>query len=612
VNPIVKKMRILWKYSIEAKEEFWDRVAKELYWFRYYDNVVSSKHPYYYWFDGGEINITYNIFDAHQERKNKVALIWESENGEKRMLSYGELQREVESLASSLNELGVKKGDVVTIYMPMIPEAMIAMLACARLGAIHNVVFGGFGAYALKERLISSNSKALIIADLGFRRGKEINYIENVKKALEGLDNIIMIVKSRGGYSLENSYSFDELLKSLKRFPPCRMKSSDPLFILYTSGTTGKPKGVVHAVGPYSVWAYFHVKWLFNFSSDDIFFSLPDIGWINGHSYSTYGPLLNGATILWYEGVPDYPDHEVWWRLVEKYGITYMWVAPTAIRILMKYSNTTKYDISSLKMIVSAGEILGIEPWKWLVNLTNGQTYVIETWGQTENSGFITSPGGFLIGGIYYKVGSVGHPLPGIDVSVVDENGNELPPNTKGHIVIKSTAPAFMIYLWRDEERYKQYYSRFGVYYTGDFGYIDEEGYVYILGRTDDVIKIAGHRISPAEIENVVLEHPAVAEASVVGVPDPEKGNVLVVFVTLKKDFKQSEELKSEIIKNIRERVGPIVVIKEVYFLDKLPKTRTGKIMRRVLRAIITKENLGDLSTLEEQEALEELKKLFK
>ncbi|MEM3715078.1 MAG: acetate--CoA ligase, partial [Nitrososphaeria archaeon] len=567
-------------------------------------------HPYYEWFPDGKINITYNIFDAHPERKNKAALIWESEIGESKILTYDQLYKQVMSLANSLLEIGIKKGDVVTIYMPMIPEAMVSMLACARIGAIHNVVFGGFGYQALRERIVSSNSKLIITSDVGYRRGKEINYIENVIKAIEGL-NVNVIILNRADKRSKNFYDFKDLIKRNKKVEAERVESTHPLFILYTSGTTGKPKGVVHATGAYTVWAYFHVKWLFNFQNDDIFFSLPDIGWINGHSYSTYGPLLNGATLLWYEGAPDYPDPEIWWRLVEKYSVTYMWVAPTAVRLLMKYYEKVNYDISSLKMIVSAGEILGIEPWKWLVNLTNQETYIIETWGQTENSGFITSPGGFFINGIYYKLGSVGHPLPGIEVTIVDDNGRELPPNEKGYIVIKRSAPAFMISLWNDDERYREYFSKYGVYFTGDYGYIDEEGYVYVLGRVDDVVKIAGHRLSPAEIENIILENNKVAEAAVIGVPDVEKGNALVAFVVLKKDYKPSEDLKNEIIRSIREKLGPIAVIRNVFFLERLPKTRTGKIMRRVLRAVLTNNVLGDLSTLEEVEALEELRKVL-
>jgi len=610
MNPILTKIRNIWKFSILDNEKFWDSIASELFWFNKYTQVLRSIHPYYEWFVGGKINITYNIFDAHPERKNKAALIWESENGERKTLTYDQLYKQVMSLAASLRELGIGKGDVVTIYMPMIPEAMISMLACAKIGAIHNVVFGGFGYQALRERIVSSNSKLLITSDVGYRRGKEIVYTENVKKAIEGL-NIKLVFFNRADKVLKDSYDFKDLVDRNKRVEAEKLESKHPLFILYTSGTTGKPKGVVHSVGAYTVWAYFHVKWLFNFQNDDVFFSLPDIGWINGHSYSTYGPLLNGATILWYEGTPDYPDPEVWWRLVERYSVTHMWVAPTAVRLIMKYYDKVSYDISSLKMIVSAGEILGIEPWKWLVNLTNQGTYVIETWGQTENSGFITSPGGFLIGGIYYKQGSVGHPLPGIEIAVVDDNGNELPPNKKGYIVIKRSAPAFMISLWNDDERYREYFNKFGVYYTGDYGFVDEEGYVYILGRVDDVVKVAGHRISPAEIENVVLENPKIAEAAVIGVPDPEKGNVLVVFAVLKKDYEPSEELKEEIIRNIREKFGHVAVVKNIYFVEKLPKTRTGKIMRRVLRAVVSGSNIGDISTLEEAEAIEELRKIL-
>ncbi|MCI2414502.1 MAG: acetate--CoA ligase [Candidatus Aramenus sp.] len=609
MDPVYAKARELWRFSIRNPEAFWDGIARELAWFKYYEKVVETDPPYYYWFKGGKINPTYNVFDAHPERKNKVALIWESESGERRSLSYQELFAEVNSLASSLKEIGVKKGDVVTIYMPMVPEAMVTMLAVARIGAAHSVVFAGFGSQALRDRMKMSSSSFLITADAGFRRGKTIDYLKTVKEAIEGMDVNIVTLERQGRVM---GYNFKDLTSGLKKVKAERSDSLDPLFILYTSGTTGKPKGVVHAVGPYTVWAYFHVKWLFNFGEEDVFFSTPDIGWINGHSYSTYGPLLNGATVLWFEGVPDYPDPEVWWYLVEKYKVTHMWVAPTAVRLLVKHNVKTKYDISSLKTIVSAGEILGEEAWKWLVDLTQGKTYVVETWGQTENSGFITSPSGFYVGGISYKKGSVGIPLPGIDVAVVDDNGNELPPGQKGNVIIKSSAPAFMVGLYKDDERYRQYFSRFGYYYTGDYGYVDEDGYLYILGRGDDVVKVAGHRLSPAEVENAVLEVPEVAETAVVGKEDPIKGNVLVAFVTLKEGARPSEELKERIRQTVRNLVGPVASLADVIFLDKLPKTRTGKIMRRVLRAVVSGKEVGDVSTLEETEALEELKRVVK
>lgn len=604
MNPIYSRMREIHEYSLMYPEKFWDTVARELFWYKLYEKVIESHHPYYYWFKGGKINITYNILDI-RKNSNKIALYWESENGENISLSYKQLYNLVSSFAGALTQLGLKKGDVVTIYMPMIPEAMVAMLACARIGVIHNVVFAGFGEKALRERIEIAGSKAIITADIGYRRGKEISYLDVVENATKDL-SLIKITVPRGSKVV--GHSFYDLLDA-KKVDAVPMDSQDPLFILFTSGTTGKPKGVVHSVGPYTVWAYYHVKWLLNFDDTSTFFSTADIGWINGHSYSTYGTLLNNGTLLWYEGVPDYPDPQVWWRLVEEYKVTDIWTAPTAIRLLMKYGSKIDHDISSLRMIISAGEILGEEAWKWLVEITSNKVYVIETWGQTENSGFITSPGGFYIGGIYYKKGSVGYPLPGINIAIYDDNGRELPPNTKGNIVIKSSAPAFMSSLWHDDERYRKYYEKFGVYLTGDYGYMDEEGYLYILGRIDDLIKVAGHRISPAEIENIVLSNEEIADAAVVGKKDEIKGNVLVVFASLKHGFLPSEELKNKIMSEIKKNYGGIAVIDDIIFADKLPKTRTGKIMRRVLRALINNEELGDLSTLEEREAIEDLRK---
>ncbi|AWR97400.1 acetate--CoA ligase [Acidianus sulfidivorans JP7] len=608
MNKVLEALNETYNYSITYREEFWDKIAKDLFWFKQYDKVFDdSEFPYVKWFKGGKINITYNALDL--KKSDKIALFWENENGDRKSFTYAELYEKVSSFSSSLKQLGVKRGDVVTIYMPMIPEAMISMLSVARIGGIHNVVFAGFGEQALRERIVSSESKFVITADIGYRRGKEINYIDTVKNAINGLEvNVITVPRS----DKILGYNFYDLLDS-KRSEAEDTNSEDPLFILYTSGTTGKPKGVVHAMGAYTVWAYFHVKWLFNFNQNSVFFSTPDIGWINGHSYSTYGPLLNNTTLLWYEGVPDYPDNLVWWRLIEKYKVTDVWVAPTAIRLLMKYSNTSlkDFDLSRLRMIVSAGEILGEKAWKWLSDLTDNRVYVIETWGQTENSGFITSPGGFLIGGIYYKKGSVGHGLPGIDIAIYDENCNELPPYSKGSIVVKSSAPAFMSSVWKDDKRFRKYYEKCGVYFTGDYGFMDNDGYLYILGREDDVIKVAGHRISPAEIENMVLQIPSISDVAVIGKSDEIRGNVLVVFVSLKQGYTWSQDLENEIKDTIYKNFGKIAIIDKIYFVNKLPKTRTGKIMRRALRALVNGNELGDLSTLEEKEAIEELKSLI-
>ncbi len=598
-NPVLERYRELWRHSIQNPEEFWDGIARNLIWRRHYNRVLRIEHPYCYWFEGGKLNVNDSIFSKDRgNRKNHTALIWESENGESEILSYGRLERLVQSFAGGLKDF-VGRGDVVTLYMPMVPEAMVAMLACARIGAVHNVVFAGFGREALEERMKMTGSKLLITADVGYRRGRKIRYWDVVKEV--DAEKVVLVREGLEG----DFHRFDDLSSSGK-VKPEPVNSTDPLFILHTSGTTGKPKGVVHAAGSYAVWCYAHVKWLFDFRKDDIFFSTVDIGWINGHSYGTYGPLLNGATILWYEGVPDYRN--AWWRLVEEYEVTKMWVAPTAVRLLMKSGCVG--DLSSLELLVSAGEILGRSAWEWLVEVTGGKCHVVETWGQTENSGYITSPVGFGLGGIVYRQGSVGLPLPSIDVAIFDENGKEVKRGEKGYVVVRSHSPAFMAFLWNDDGRYREYYERFGVYMTGDYGYMDEDGFVYILGRVDDVVKVSGYRLSPYEVENAVSSCDAVAECAVVARPSEVKGHELVAFVVLKDGYDPSEELRDNIKKTVREKVGAIAV-PEVVFVEKLPKTRTGKVVRRVLRALLSGGELGDVSTFEEGDVIDHIRRVL-
>ncbi len=526
-----------------------------------------------------------------------------------------------------LRRLGVRRGDRVVIYMPMIPEAMFTMLAAARLGAVHVVVFSGFGSAALAQRIRDSGAKVVVTADGMERRGKRINLKGIVDEAVEEAGGVERVVVHRvTGESVEMREGRDvwaeELLRDIPdgvRVDPVMVRAEEPLFILYTSGTTGKPKGMVHLHGQYMVWTYAHTRWLFGFYDNDVFFVPVDIGWINGHTYATYGPLLNGSTVVWYSDAPDYPHPGVWWEIVDRYKVDMMWVAPTAVRLLIRYGDEVpkRYRLDSLRLIVSAGEILGREPWRWLrehICRNRPDCHVIETWGQTENSGFITAPGGYgLVGGIAYREGSVGLPYPGIDLHVLRDDGSEAAPGEKGHIVIKAPVPpAFAYGVWGDPERYvKTYWSRFpGYYYTGDYGYVDEDGYVYILGRADDVLKVAGHRLGPAEVENTVLEHPAVAEAAVVGVPDELRGTVLAVFVVPRMDVEVDRARLAEEIRGlIRRKYGPVAVLKGVYVVDKLPKTRTGKILRRVLRAVLTGAPLGDLSTLEDEAGVEEVRR---
>ena len=629
-STIIERQKETHEHSLKDPEGFWSRVASELWWARRWDKTLDdSNPPFYRWFVGGVTNITFNILERNIQRGlgNKAALIWRGSDGSEKVVRYYDLYREVSRYAELLRRHGVRKGDRVVIYMPMIPEAMYTMLAVARLGAVHVVVFSGFGSGALAQRIKDSGAKVIVTADGMFRRGKSIPLKPIVDDALREAGNVKRVLvhrvtESRVDMIDGRDYWVDEELRSIPpgtRIDPVHVRSEDPLFILYTSGTTGKPKGMLHLHGQYMVWAYAHTRWLFGFLDNDVFFVPVDIGWINGHSYATYGPLLNGSTVVWYPDAPDYPHPGVWWDIVDSYTVNMMWVAPTAIRLLIRYGDRVprQYALDSLKLIVSAGEILGEEPRKWLVdNVCKKRPgcHVIETWGQTENSGFITAPGGYgLVGGIAYREGSVGLPYPGIDLHVIRDDGTPAKPGEKGNIVIKAPVPpAFAYGIWGDPERYvKTYWSRFkGFYLTGDYGYVDEDGYVYILGRSDDVLKVAGHRLGPAEVENTVLAHPAVAEAAVVGVPDELRGTVLAVFVVPRMDIEVDRgRLAEEVRRLIREKYGPIAVVKGVYIVDKLPKTRTGKILRRVLRAVLTGAPLGDLTTLEDEAGVEEVRK---
>ena len=629
-SALIEAQKRIVEESLRDPEGFWSRVAGELWWRRRWDRTLDDTNPpFYRWFVGGETNITWNIFERNFARglANKAALVWRSGRGEERVLRYWDLYREVNRYAEMLRRLGVRRGDRVVIYMPMIPEAMFTMLAVARLGAVHVVVFSGFGSAALAQRIRDSGAKLVVTADGMERRGKRINLKGIVDEAVEEAGGVERVVVHRvTGESVEMREGRDvwaeELLRDIPdgvRVDPVMVRAEEPLFILYTSGTTGKPKGMVHLHGQYMVWTYAHTRWLFGFYDNDVFFVPVDIGWINGHTYATYGPLLNGSTVVWYSDAPDYPHPGVWWEIVDRYKVDMMWVAPTAVRLLIRYGEEVprRYRLDSLRLIVSAGEILGREPWRWLrehICRNRPDCHVIETWGQTENSGFITAPGGYgLVGGIAYREGSVGLPYPGIDLHVLRDDGSEAAPGEKGHIVIKAPVPpAFAYGVWGDPERYvKTYWSRFpGYYYTGDYGYVDEDGYVYILGRADDVLKVAGHRLGPAEVENTVLEHPAVAEAAVVGVPDELRGTVLAVFVVPRMDVEVDRARLAEEIRGlIRRKYGPVAVLKGVYVVDKLPKTRTGKILRRVLRAVLTGAPLGDLSTLEDEAGVEEVRR---
>ncbi|MCS7118182.1 MAG: acetate--CoA ligase [Thaumarchaeota archaeon] len=627
MSEVIAAHRRVWEESLRDPEKFWAGVASELEWFRSWDVTLDDTDPpFYRWFVGGRTNICFNCLDRNVKagKANKVALIWVGSDRQVRQLTYRDLLREVTEFSAALKSLGLKKGDRVTVYMPMIPEAMVAMLSVARLGAVHSVVFSGFGVQALADRIIDSQSRFVVTADAMFRRGKVIHLKEVVDEAAtrSGCVEGVIVVKRAGidvKVNRSTDYWYHDLLSEVGKVAcvePEQLRSEEPLFILYTSGTTGKPKGVLHLHGQYMVWAYAHNKWLFSWGDNDVFFSTPDIGWINGHSYSTYGPLLNGATVLWYEDAPDHPHPGIWWEIVDRYEVTSMWVAPTAVRLLMRYGDEVpgRYSLRSLGILVSAGEILGEEVWKWLrrnVAKQRDDCHVIETWGQTENSGFIAAPGGFGIAkGIAYRPGSVGLPYPGIRIGVVDDSGRVLGAGERGNVVVyPPTPPAFMFTIWGDPERYVgTYWKKFGAYLTGDYGYIDAEGYVYILGRVDDVVKVAGHRLAPADVENVAYRHPAVAECAVVSVPDPVKGEALVVLITPKVGLSvDKERLAEEVRELVRREMGAVAVVEKVFVVERLPKTRTGKIMRRVVRAVLTGIEPGDLSTLEDEASVMEV-----
>jgi len=628
------KLKEVLARSLENPEAFWSELAENITWFKKWDKVFEWDPPFGRWFIGGVLNASYNALDVNLKRglKNKVAIFWEGEEGSTKALTYYQLWREVNRFANALKKLGVKKGDRVTIYLPMIPELPIAMLACARIGAIHSVVFSGFSATALADRINDAEAKILITADGLYRRGKVVPLKTTADEALAMTKTIekVIVVRRAG---LENTPMkegrdlwWHEIVKDVESYcSPEPMESTDPLFILYTSGTTGKPKGVVHGTGGYLVWVWATLKWAFDPQPDDIWWCTADIGWITGHSYVVYGPMLHGLTQIMYDGAPDYPAPDRWWEIIEKYGVTMFYTAPTAIRMHMKFGEewARKHDLSSLRILGSVGEPINPEAWRWFYEVIgNGRCPIIDTWWQTETGGFMISPAaGIEL--VPLKAGSATFPLPGIHAEVVDEDGRPVKPFERGYLVILAPWPGMLMTLWRDPERYKEvYWSRFqpnkdlqfkitppAVYYTGDYAMKDDEGYFWLMGRADDVIKVAGHRIGTAELESAFVSHPAVAEAAVVGRPDPVKGESIVSFVILKSGYQPSDELRDELRMHIRKTIGPVATPDAIFFVSSLPKTRSGKIMRRLLKAVVSGGQLGDVTTLEDAASIEEAKK---
>lgn len=604
----IKDWKQVYEASLADLEGFWDKVARDFHWFQEWDRVLDWQYPYAKWFVGAKTNITYNCLDRHVlgERKNKVALIWESEDGVERIFTYRQLLFYVNKLANVLKSLGIGKGDRVCIYMPLTPEGIMAMLACARIGAVHSVVYAGLGHGALRDRIVDAGAKAVICADVGFRRGKTVALLDIVRTAVEGLDMVESIIVHRrlGEETVlgPKEYDYDELMAKASHHCEAEvMDAEDLLFILYTSGTTGKPKGAVFVHGGYMVGTAYHAKAFMNISDRDVYWSTSDIGWIVGHSYIVYAPLTIGATIFVREGAPDYPDPGTFYRLIEKYGISRIFTAPTLLRMLMRYGEewAAKYDLSTIRQIVCAGEPMNPEAWWWgYRNLCgNGKAWICDNMWQTETGApLVCTPLSLPA-----KPGYCGVLAIGIDGDVVDSQGNPVPPGQGGNFVIKNPWPSMFRTVYNDPQRYEQYWNTIpGFYVTGDVATRDADGYIMFLGRSDDVLNPAGHRIGTADVESALVSHPAVAEAAVIGKPDPIKGEAIKAFVILRAGNQPSEELSKAIVNHVRDVLGPIAAPSELQFVESLPKTRSGKIMRRLLKAQELGLEVGDTSTLEE------------
>lgn len=599
----------------QKPEWFWDELARELQWFQNYKNILKWDPPHAEWFLEGKFNIVHNALDRHIENgnKDKIAYIWESEDGNTKKITYFELWKEVNKFANALKKLGVKKGDRVSIYLPMILELPIAMLACAKIGAIHSVVFSGFWAKAFQDRINDAEAKIAITADGFTRRGKFIPLKENVDDILVNAPTVEnLIVVKHTGLETEMDGSRDiwwhEIIENEDETCETEvMDSEDPLFILYTSGTTGKPKGVMHVHGGYAVGVYATMKFVFDIKDDDIWWCAADIGWITGHSYIVYAPLLCGATSIMFEGTPDYPDPGRFWKMIENYKVTVFYTAPTTIRMFMKHGEKwpDKHDLNSLRLLGSVGEPINPEAWIWYYKYIGSEKCpIMDTWWQTETGMHLITP--LPISTL--KPGSAVKPFPTVEADIFDEEGNSLT-DKGGHLVIKTPWPSMFRTLYKDPQRYiDAYWSKFeNIYLSGDVGRKDSDGYFWIQGREDDVLKVAGHRISTAEVESALVSHESVAEAAVVGKPDPIKGEEIAAFVILKSKYKASPELNDALKYHVRIEIGPVATPKYIYFVDDLPKTRSGKIMRRVIKAKVKGEDVGDISTLANPEAVDEL-----
>ena len=604
--------------SIADPEAFWAREASELQWSKPWTKVLEWDEPFAKWFVGGELNITENCVDRHLAgaRRNKAAIIWEGEPGEKRVLTYQQMHRDVCRFANVLKRNQIKKGDCVLIYMPMVPEAAIAMLACARIGAVHTVVFGGFSSESIKDRLADSKSVAVITADGGYRRGGIVPLKHNVDEALKG-DVAVkrVIVFQRASNEVQwvegrDVWWHSEVTQVDAHCPAEALDSEHPLYILYTSGSTGKPKGILHTTGGYLTGVYSTTKYVFDLREEDVYWCTADIGWVTGHSYVVYGALANGATTLMYEGAPNWPEPDRFWRIIEEYGVTILYTAPTAIRAFIKWGNdwVKKHDLSSLRLLGSVGEPINPEAWMWYHEVVGGgRCPIVDTWWQTETGAIMIAP---LPGAIPTKPGSATLPFFGMDIAVVDDQGNEVGPNEGGKLVVRKPWPSMLRTIAGDPVRYKkQYWSEIpNVYFAGDGARRDQDGYFWIVGRIDDVLNVAGHRLGTSEVEGALVSHPAVAEAAAVGRPDDLKGQAVVAFVTLKSGVIAGPNLRDELRQHVADVIGPIAKPDDIRFSESLPKTRSGKIMRRLLKEIASgKAITGDTTTLEDFAVLAKL-----
>jgi acetyl-CoA synthetase len=599
-------------------EGFWSELAaKELHWFQKWSKVLAWEPPFAKWFVGGKTNVAYNCLDRHLAtwRKNKAAIIWEGEPGDEQILTYQELHRRVARFANVLKGLGFKTGDRAIIYMPMIPELPIAMLACARLGITHSVVFGGFSAEALKTRIVDLDATLVVTADGGWRRGKEVRLKDAVDEALEecpGVKHCVVYRRTKSKIRMKTGrdHYWDDLDANAEECPAAELDSEHPLYVLYTSGTTGKPKGIVHTTAGYQLQVAMAMRWVFDIKDEDTYWCAADIGWVTGHSYIVYGPLLVGATMVMYEGAPDFPEPDRFWRIIAKYRVNILYTSPTAIRAFVRHGEhwPGRHDLSSLRLLGSVGEPINPSAWEWYYKIIGKERCpIVDTWWQTETGSIMISP---LPGATAAKPGSATFPLPGVVADVVSMDGKPVEPGGEGYLIIRQPWPAMFRTLWGDPERYQEnYWSQIpGVYFTGDAARRDKDGYIWVLGRVDDVMNVSGHRLSTMELESALVKHPSVAEAAVIGKPDEITGQAVVAFVTLKKGFDGGDKLAGELREWVSHEIGKFARPEQIRFSEALPKTRSGKIMRRLLREIVTTDGVaGDITTLEDLSVISRL-----